>query len=272
MPMHNYSIFAVMVKFIDQIGSVVEITGKPARILSLVPSQTELLYDLGLDASVVGITKFCIHPVEWFRTKTRVGGTKDVDIEKIRQLKPDLVIANKEENLKAQVEALKEFAPVWVSDVNDLEGALQMIVSIGKMTGSEDKATQIAAEIERSFGALIYDSAIPSAYLIWKDPYMTVGGDTFINDMMRRAGLENVFAHRDRYPEISIAAIQQSPCEVVLLSSEPYPFQQKHVEALQPLLPGKKIIVADGEMFSWYGSRLRKAPGYFSALYKQASE
>lgn len=267
--MPYYSIFAVMAKFSDQLGNILEMDGRPRRIVSLVPSQTELLFDLGLDEAVVGITKFCIHPGFWFRSKTRVGGTKNVDLEKVRELQPDLVIANKEENVKEQVEALKQLAPVWVSDVNNLEEAIQMISSIGEMTGTAAKASKIVEQIESSFQKLKGINPIPAAYLIWKDPYMTVGGDTFINDMMERAGFQNVFADRSRYPEIMVEDLQRCGCEVVFLSSEPYPFRQAHIEELAGFLPSKKIVLADGEMFSWYGSRLRYAPEYFEALYKK---
>lgn len=126
----------------------------PRRIVSLVPSQTELLYDLGLEEETVGITKFCIHPEAWFRSKARVGGTKNVDIDKVRALQPDLIIANKEENVKEQIEALADIAPVWVSDIQDLDDALDMIRSIGHITGRQEKAELIAKLIGHRFNEL----------------------------------------------------------------------------------------------------------------------
>lgn len=242
----------------------------PARIVSLVPSQTELLYDLGLDKQTVGITKFCIHPEQWFRSKTRVGGTKSIKPDVIRQLNPDLIIANKEENVKEQVELLSASYPVWVTDINDLAGALQMIRDIGAFTGTGSKAQAIATDIGNNFEQLHSlhngNNVTRTCYLIWKSPYMSAGGDTFINDMLQRCGLHNVFARQQRYPEVTIEDIRAAECELVLLSSEPYPFKQQHIDELQQQLPGCRIILVDGEMFSWYGSRLINAAGYFNNL------
>jgi ABC-type Fe3+-hydroxamate transport system substrate-binding protein len=238
------------------------------RIISLVPSQTELLYDLGLDEEVVGITKFCVHPKEWFRTKTRIGGTKNINIKKIFALKPDLVIANKEENVKEQIEALQLFTQVYVSDISNLADANQMILQVGELVHKKESAIALVEKIEEAFAALqhSHQHTIPAAYFIWQDPYMVAGGDTFINDMMHACGFENAFKDKVRYPEISIEELKATGCKLLLLSSEPYPFKQKHIDALQPLLTDTKIILVDGEMFSWYGSRLMHAPEYFNQL------
>lgn len=240
----------------------------PKRIISLVPSQTELLFDLGLEDETVGITKFCVHPEEWFRNKTRVGGTKTINIEKIAALQPDLIIANKEENVQEQVEALSGIAPVWVSDIHNLEGALHMIHTIGKLTGRYEKAEIITKLIQHRFDQL--DTAAQkkrnTLYLIWRKPWMSIGSDTFIHHMMSRAGMENVCKDLTRYPELTDEDIVKLHPELVLLSSEPYPFKEQHIAALQQLLPHAKIILADGEMFSWYGSRLLHTPAYLAAL------
>lgn len=238
----------------------------PKRIISLVPSQTELLYFLGLEEQTIGITKFCIHPDHWFRNKIRVGGTKTVDIQKIESLHPDLIIANKEENIREQVEELAKNFNVWVTDVNNLDQALEMINDIGAITNTKSKSNELSAVIKDEFSRLEFTEVIPAAYLIWQEPYMTIGGDTFISDMMARAGFKNVFRHLQRYPEITLEDISASGCEVLLLSSEPYPFKEKHLAELQAKLPGVKVILADGEMFSWYGSWLLKSPGYFKKL------
>ncbi|MBN9298124.1 MAG: ABC transporter substrate-binding protein [Filimonas sp.] len=252
--------------FTDQLGRTIRVESTPISIVSLVPSQTELLYDLGLDANVSGITKFCVHPEEWFRRKRRVGGTKNVHIDVVKELNPDLILANKEENVKAQIEALENIAPVWVSDVNNLDDALQMIRSVGNITGENDNATEIIQRIKAGFENLIISHQFSVAYLIWKGPYMTVGGDTFITDMLTRSGFRNVFADLRRYPEIDIEALQKAKPDFVFLSSEPYPFKEKHIEELQAQLPFSKVILVDGEMFSWYGSRMVKAVDYFKRL------
>lgn len=243
-----------------------KIQKKYQQIVSVVPSQTELLFDLGLNEEVIGITKFCVHPDEWFRKKTRVGGTKQLNIERIRSLQPDIVLANKEENLREEIEAIAAFTDVYVSDIEDLGDALQMIGEIGTFTGKIEEAELLGQQIENSFQLINYHTSKRAAYFIWKDPYMTVGGDTFIHDMMLHAGFENVFANEKRYPEISIEKLKALEPDIILLSSEPYPFKQKHIDELQVHIPAAKILLADGEMFSWYGSRLLKAPAYFKTL------
>jgi hypothetical protein len=245
----------------------------PARIISLVPSQTALLHHLELDAEVIGITKFCIHPSTWFREKTRIGGTKSLHIEKIIALQPDLLIANREENNQQEVELLAETLPVWVTDVKNLFDALHMIEDLGKLTRKIQLSEQLVKKIEVAFQQLDpRRKPIRTAYLIWKDPYMTVGTDTFIHDMMTRGGFVNIFSNQTRYPVCSIEEIRLLGCELVLLSSEPYPFKQKHLDELSKLLPGTKIILANGEMFSWYGSHLLDVPAYLNQLYEAVTQ
>jgi len=243
-----------------------DITFIPKRIVSVVPSQTELLFDLGLSNEILGITKFCIHPKEICKTKAIVGGTKNLNIEKIISLQPDLTIANKEENVKEQLELLSEKIPVWLTDVNNYDEALQMTADLGKITQTSEKANSIKQSIDEQLSAPIFNKKRKAVYLIWKSPFMTIGGDTFIDSMMHKAGFENTFHHLTRYPEIEIENIAKSDCEFVLLSSEPYPFSQKHVDEMQASLPNKKIIIVDGEMFSWYGSRMLKSATYFKEI------
>ena len=257
--------------FKDQTGHSFSLNSIPARIISLVPSQTELLFYLGLDQEVTGITKFCVHPLHWFQTKTKVGGTKQIKMEIIHQLRPDLIIANKEENEKEQVEKLLAEYPVWVSDVHTLDDAKSMIREIGMLTGKENKATALVKDINSLLQELKYEipaGMLRAAYLIWRKPYMTVGGNTFIDSMMKIAGFENVFNQYRRYPQVTIEELQSLHCELLLLSSEPFPFKQKHIKELQSFFPDTKIILVDGEMFSWYGSRLLLVAEYFQKLRK----
>lgn len=256
--------------FKDQSARTIERMQTPKKIISLVPSQTELLYDLGLDEKVIGITKFCVHPKKWFNTKTRVGGTKQLNLTKIKELQPDLIIANKEENVKEQIEELAKEFPVWVSDITNLNDAVNMIESIGAITNKQSKASQISRQIKNNFSQLPAINRKPkTCYLIWRKSYMTVGGDTFINDMMKYGGFQNIFENRARYPETTVNELKAADCQLLLLSSEPYPFKQKHIDELQPQLMGTKILLVDGEFFSWYGSRLVKAPAYFQQLQNQ---
>jgi ABC-type Fe3+-hydroxamate transport system substrate-binding protein len=249
------------------------------RIVSLVPSITELLFDLGLEEEVVGITKFCVHPNKWFRTKQRIGGTKNLHIDIVQNLSPTLVIASKEENIKEQVDAIASFTEVLLTDVKNLDDAIEMIKFIGKKTTRIEAAKDIIEKIKANFSNLLTASnnayqkpgtrnPYPETvcYLIWRNPYMTVGNDTFIHDMLQRCSYSNVFAEQARYPTITIAAIKKANPHFIFLSSEPYPFKQKHIAELQTELPTAKIILVDGEYFSWYGSRLLKAADYFIEL------
>jgi len=261
-----------MAVYTDHLGRKIELDHIPKRIISLVPSQTELLHTLGLEEEVIGITKFCVHPHQWFLHKIRIGGTKQLDIDKIKKLQPDLIIANKEENTREQIEELAIYFPVWISDVNNLEDAINMISSIGKIVDKKKESQNLVTAIQINFSSLTPPASngkVKTCYLIWREPYMTVGGDTFINDMLKRAGFENMFRDRTRYPEVTINELISAYCQLLLLSSEPYPFKEKHIAELKAILPGTKIILADGEIFSWYGSRLLQAPAYFQKLHQQ---
>lgn len=243
---------------------------KYTRIVSLVPSQTELLFSLGLNEEVAGITKFCVHPAEWFKNKAKVGGTKNVHTDAIHQLSPDLIIANKEENIKEQIELLANDYDVLVTDVNTLAEALQMIQHIGSLTGRSAQAQVMTEKIYKGFKELLCITAntpkLKAAYFIWKNPYMVAGGSTFINDMLGYCGIENIFYTRARYPQISLEEIHKTECQLILLSSEPYPFKEKHKTDFEKEFPHLKIFLADGEMFGWYGSRLIKSIPYFKKM------
>lgn len=255
----------------DQLGRRVAVPFPPQRIVSLVPSQTELLFDLGLGAQVVGVTKFCIHPAEARSKSIVVGGTKNFDFEKIAALKPDLIIGNKEENYQDGIEQLATNFPVWLSDISNLPEALDMIRRVGFIVGAKEKADALAKEIEASFAHLVPSEIAEKApdsvaYFIWRKPYMVAAAGTFIDDMLHRAGFSNVFAKLSRYPEISAEQLAAAVPRRIFLSSEPYPFAAKHVAEFQALCPAAKIEVVDGELFSWYGSRLRQSAAYFSQL------
>ncbi|MEO6166048.1 MAG: helical backbone metal receptor [Chitinophagales bacterium] len=253
--------------FTDQIGEQITVSFPPCRIISIVPSLTELLFDLGLDERVVGITKFCVHPEDKFRTKPKVGGTKKINLEKIRSLQPDLIIANKEENEEQQVKELMNHFPVWISDIKTLDDAYEMIEKVGALVDKAEDAKHLVTSIKAMFHESATSAALPScAYLIWRNPYMAAGNDTFINSILEAAGFKNVIRDQPRYPEITIEKLKSLNPEYVLLSSEPYPFSIKHKDELQNGMPGVKILLVDGEMFSWYGSRMLKAGAYFRQL------
>ncbi len=254
--------------YTDQTGRKVEIPLKPKRIVSLVPSQTEFLSALGLEAEVVGITKFCMLPESWYLGKERIGGTKNLRIDLIRNLKPDLIIANKEENKLEQIEMLEDRFPVWASDVVDLPSAIAMMQQIGEITGKSAEAESITTAILAGFEDLPRLIAGKTVlYLIWQQPWMAAGKDTFIDDVLQRFGLINLAtAYNQRYPVIPTEKLGEMQPDYVLLSSEPFPFADKHLEDLQLKLVGSKIMLVDGKAFSWYGSRLIESPAYFKKL------
>lgn len=239
------------------------------RIVSLVPSITETLFDFGLSSkNVVGRTKFCIHPQTMVNEIPTIGGTKNLNIEKIRSLKPDLILANKEENEKLQVEELMKEFKVWITDISTFKDNDVFLRDLGKMLQQESLAEKMIQKIHQNF--LETPLQKKAAYLIWKNPYMTVGSDTFIHQVLEKLGFENIFRDRKRYPEINVEVMREA--EFVLLSSEPYPFKEKHIAELQQKLPDAKILMVDGEAFSWFGSHLSNCGDYFRRMRELLSE
>ena len=252
-------------KVIDQIGRAIELNQAPKRIVSLVPSITELLYDLGLESEIVGITRYCILPKEKVKSAHKIGGTKDFDVDLILNLKPDIVFANKEENPKEKVEAIQAHGPVYVSDVQNLEQAIMMIEDIGQLIGRSEQAVMLSKQIQADF-AVTPEKIYSAIYLIWNNPVMTVGGDTYISDMMRHAGFENLYADSTRYPIINENDLVEKSPQFLLLSSEPFRFTNSHCAYFRQLLPNTTILLVDGKIFSWYGSHLRRCRSYFDGL------
>jgi ABC-type Fe3+-hydroxamate transport system substrate-binding protein len=235
------------------------------KIISLVPSITETLFDFGLTADeVVGRTKFCIHPLDLVKKVEVIGGTKNLNIDKIRSLKPDLIIANKEENEKLQVEELMKDFKVWVTDIETLEDNANFISELGKVLNKEDLAKNYNHKIASGFTQIKVSQTKRIAYLIWKNPYMTVGSDTFIHEVLQKLGFENLFKNKKRYPEVSVEELKRA--DLILLSSEPFPFQQKHIDELRKELPNIEIVLVDGEAFSWFGTHLMKVDEYLKDL------
>jgi ABC-type Fe3+-hydroxamate transport system substrate-binding protein len=252
-----------MISVEDQLGNLIQLQQAASRIVSLVPSQTELLHYFGLEKETLGITKFCIHPDEWFRSKIRVGGTKNVNIQKVKDLQPDLIIANKEENTEEDILELVKCCPVYISDINSVDEALQMVKDIGQLCGKEQMAVDLIDDITDDFQAFPqFNKSV--VYLIWRAPYMACGTSNFINAMMGQLALKNL-VHEPRYVEISLDEISKLNPDVVLLSTEPFPFDEKHKLELESKL-NSEIAIVDGEMFSWYGSRMLKMKDYFDSL------
>jgi ABC-type Fe3+-hydroxamate transport system substrate-binding protein len=224
-----------------------------------------LLHYFGLENEVVGITKFCIHPDSWFKSKTRIGGTKQLKIDEIIALKPDLIIGNKEENTKDDIEKLEQNGlSVWMSDINSFDEALQMIVQVGLMCGKEQEAIKLTTEIAQGFNEI---SSIGKGrsmlYFIWDEPSFVVGKNTFIDSMLEKIGFVNL-CNLSRYPNLS--ELPNPTSDLIFLSSEPFPFTEQHLEKYQNLFPNSKIMLVDGEMFSWYGSRMLESVRYLFTI------
>jgi ABC-type Fe3+-hydroxamate transport system substrate-binding protein len=250
--------------FTDHLHRSILIPRPPQRIISLVPSQTELLFDLGLEDRLVGVTKFCVHPDHLRAGKTVVGGTKNYRFDIIESLKPDLIIGNKEENDREGIEQLSSKYPVWMSDIYDLTDALRMIRDLGRIIGVENRAEEIVESIRSSFAQPLAKKG-RAVYLIWENPKMAAGKNTFIDSLLALAGFENA-VQSERYPIVDREGLRSLSPEYVLLSSEPFPFAEKHRLQIQKILPDAKILLVDGEMFSWYGSRLLLSMEYFKRL------
>ncbi len=262
-----------MKSFNDQLNRLIQLDKTPKRVISLVPSLTELLCDLGLESKLVGVTKFCIHP-HHIKTKVAVvGGTKQVHFDKIKALKPDIILCNKEENTQEMIEALEQISSVHISDINNINDCVELINQYGILFEILDESQGVISNIKKSqsnFEDFVKSQPNRSvAYFIWKDPWMVAGNDTFIDYMLSLNGFKNVFNGKPRYPEIALKETY-SEVEYVLLSSEPYPFKDEHIKFLQPQFPNAKILLVDGEMFSWYGSRLLKSFNYFTKLHHDA--
>lgn len=258
-----------MKTFTDQMNREVILKGKPKTIISLVPSQTELLYSLGLEKETIAITKFCVHPKEWRKHKQTIGGTKKFNLDEISKLNPDLIIGNKEENNKQDIEWLSKNHSVWMSDIYNIQDSLKMIECIGDICDKEKEAQQIINSIKKELTGLNHFSNSPikkALYVIWDNPTIVVGNKTYIDSIMRLINIENVCDSK-RYPKLKDLDIQEPDC--IFLSSEPYPFKKKHIEKYRDKFPNSKVILVDGEMFSWYGSRIIQAIPYIKNIRDQ---
>ncbi|MEC3907535.1 helical backbone metal receptor [Tamlana sp. 2201CG12-4] len=257
--------------FKDQLNRSIYLKGVPKRIVSLVPSQTELLCDLGLKGSLVGITKFCVHPCDVKAETTVVGGTKQIHLDKLKALRPDIILCNKEENTKAIVKACELISVVHVSDILSINDSLELIGQYGEIFNKERKAAvlidTIKNEIEEFQNFIKNKPVLKVAYFIWRSPWMVAANSTFINYLLELNRFENIYKDKERYPEIEFKALDSGKkVDLVLLSSEPFPFKESHKKEIKQYYPNATIVLADGEMFSWFGSRLLKAFKYFKML------
>lgn len=260
----------------DQLGRQVQVTKTPQRIVSLVPSITQTVADLAGINKLVGVTRFCTHPDKIRDLKTVIGGTKNPNIEKIDLLSPDLIIANKEENNLHDVEQMAEKYPVFVSNIQHPYSAIDLIEKLGFLFGVEKRARNYITIIEEKMAKLKkirLEKSPRVLYLIWRKPYMSVGKDTYIHSILELCGLKNVMEQGNRYPTLDLNTINRHEPDIVLLSSEPYPFKKQHQNELEKVIhaAGVKILLVDGQPFSWYGTGMTKYLEFLEAWIKDLS-
>lgn len=255
-------------KIQDHLGRTVSISRKPRRIISFVPAITETMYHLGLDEEIVGRTRFCKFPKDKVKNAIDIGGTKDMKLERIQALKPDVIIAEKEENTKEMVETLEKHFPVFVFEVQHYEDIFRMLQDLGRLTDREAQAAELTAQIQTAFQNVSPKGEARISYVIWQRPYMVVGKDTYINSILEELGFQNPFIEKEgRYPEVTIEDFKEANLDEIFLATEPFPFRDKHVEEFRKLIPGVKVTIIDGEMF-WYGVKMIEAAKYFKTFHE----
>ena len=251
----------------DHLGRKVPLAGKPKRIISLVPAITETMYHLGLEKEIVGRTRFCKFPEDKVKKAVNIGGTKDIKLDRIHELKPDLIIVEKEENTKEIVETLEAHYPVFVFEVQHYQDVFRMMEDLGRMTDRQSEATELMEKIETAYDELPKHTGKRAAYVIWKNPYMVVGKNTYINSLLEEMGYMNPFTKMEgRYPTVTKEEFQQVQLDELLLASEPYPFREKDMEEFRQFLPDVRMRIVDGEMF-WYGAKMVEAAAYFRSFH-----
>lgn len=255
-------------EWIDQVNNPIFLSDTPKTLISGTPSLTETFIHCCPPHSVLARTKFCTHPRKIVTSIPKIGGTKHLHINRIIDLNPDIVILNKEENTYEDYLKISKYIPVYVSDIVDTHSLICFLNDMADIF-KLNSFSNLCFEINRNRSATrAYEDKKRVAYLIWSNPYMTVGGDTFINHMLEEAGFINIFRYINRYPEVTWNEILGHHPDFIFLSSEPFPFSQKHIDKLDVNYNTDQIKIVDGEMFSWYGIRNLKAYEYFKKLHK----
>ncbi len=256
------------IEVVDAAGRRVRLPVFPSRIIPLVPSITETLFVLGLDERLVGVTRYCTEPPASVAQKPKVGGQKDPDLKTIQSLQPDLVVANMEENRREDIEALAAMGiAVYTTFPRTVAEGIGMIRDLGRVTQTEKKAAVIARSLEELYREISAEATkrrpLRVFCPIWRRPYMSINRDTYVHDVLRTCGGENIFAGKsERYPQISLEEVADLKPEVILLPDEPYRFLPRHVVDFEPFrdaIPARvtgRTHFVDGKMLSWYGPRI----------------
>lgn len=256
-----------MKKIVDHLDRTVTYSFPPKKVISLAPAITDTMYSLGLEKEIVGRTRFCIHPHDKVEQALNIGGTKDIKLDRIHQLKPDLIIAEKEENTKEIVEELEQHYPVFVFEVQTVDDAFRMIDDLGHIVDRQEEATRLIEKIKALFIEIPHAKGKRVAYVIWKRPYMVVGKHTYIQSLLEKMGFINPFStFEGRYPVVTECDLKDAHLDYLFLATEPYPFRQKDIAPMADLLPGVQSMIVDGEMF-WYGVKMIEAVPYFKRAF-----
>ncbi len=251
----------------------------PERIICLCPSLTELLFRLGASDRLIGITRYCMHPAAGVAKIEKLGGTKNPDLARIRELEPDLVLLNREENRREDAEELVGAGlRCHSSDPRSVAEAVATLRELGTILDREGPAEELASGIEeaesRAARSMRDRGSVTFAYLIWRKPWMTANSDTYIHDLLMRGGGINVFGSlADRYPTFSEVDLAEADPRLVLLSSEPYSFTERHADELARStgLPRDRFRLVDGELLSWHGSRTLEGIEYVVRVFTDES-
>jgi ABC-type Fe3+-hydroxamate transport system substrate-binding protein len=255
-------------------NSAPKLAHTPLSVVCLVPSLTETLCDLGHEASLVGITTFCVFPPKLRGQKVSVGGTKKVNMSKLKKLQPDLIIANQEENTQEMVKDLSEFVTVWVTNIATISDCFEVIESMGTLFNKRTEAQQWIHKIQynRSNYLMRFSgNHLKVIYFIWAKPYMAAASGTFIHFMLNDIGFVNTLSNQSRYPVLDPTDIEKLDPDLVLLSSEPYEFTDEEAFEIGRYTHHAKTVFVDGTYFSWYGTRLAKSYDYFEQLMTRVS-
>lgn len=263
--------------YVDALGRTLEVKSPPRRIVSLVPSLTEALFVLGVGEAVVGVSDFCVEPREAVAAKTKVGGTKALDVARVLSLRPDLVVASAEENRREDIRALVQAGlPVFVTLPTTVAGAIDLLEQLAGMTGAVEAGARVVAEARETLAGVEAANEgrqpVRTFCPIWRNPWMTIGPDTYMHDFVTVCGGDNVFGLRhERYPRVQLSEMAERDPEVVLLPDEPYRFEFKHVSEISAFrevsaVRDGRIYLLEGKHLCWYGPRIAGSLRYVSGL------
>lgn len=264
--------------FRDDIGNIIEITETPLKIVSLCPSITETLCDMGLHKFLVGRTDFCTPVLQPLDSNTQkyseeiptVGGTKNVNVDFVKTLTPDIIFASKEENDKHTIEILSKEHKCFVFEINSIDDSIKMIKTIGEIFINKCDVNELIHTIEQSFLQLPKLNRVHNAlYLVWKDPYIAAGKNTYIDSLLSFVGFSNSIQN-EKY--ITLNNLNNLECDIIFLPSEPYKFTEEDKLVIQKMRSDAKILLVDGEMFCWYGSHMVKSALYLKNLVNKINE